>query len=77
MNRVPNCDAADPLPPAKPESVGLSSQRLEQIGVVLRAEIASKTLPSAVVAIARNGKLVYYEAFGMLGESPAGTPWDL
>jgi hypothetical protein len=30
-------------------------------------------LPGAVIAIARKGKLVYYEAFGMLGDS-AGTP---
>jgi CubicO group peptidase (beta-lactamase class C family) len=65
--------AAEPLPPATPESGGLSSQRLEQIGVALRAEIAQKMLPGAVVAIARKGKLVYYEAFGKLGDT-AGSP---
>ncbi len=65
--------AATPLPVAKPESVGMSSQRLQQIGVVLRDRIARKLMPGAVVAIARRGKLVYYEAFGSLGD-PAQTP---
>jgi len=65
--------AAEPLPVAKPESVGLSSRRLDQIGVALRAEIARNTMPGAVVAVARKGKLVYYEAFGKLGDL-AGSP---
>jgi CubicO group peptidase (beta-lactamase class C family) len=65
--------AAEPLPVAKPESVGLSSRRLDQIGVALRAEIARNTMPGAVVAVARKGKLVYYEAFGKLGD-PAESP---
>ena len=56
--------AADPLPPAKPESVGVSSARLQRIGEVLRADIENGRIPGAVVAIARKGKLVYYEAFG-------------
>ena len=63
---------AEPLPVAKPESVGLSSRRLDQIGVALRAEIARNTMPGAVVAVARKRKLVYYEAFGGLGD-PAGS----
>lgn len=65
--------AAEPLPVAKPESVGLSSRRLDQIGAALRAEIARNAIPGAVVAVARKGKLVYYEAFGKLGD-PAGSP---
>ncbi len=65
--------AATPLPVAKPESVGMSSQRLQQIGVALRDRIARKLMPGAVVAIARRGKLVYYEAFGSLGDA-AETP---
>jgi CubicO group peptidase (beta-lactamase class C family) len=53
-----------PLSAAKPEEAGMSSQRLERIGPVLRAEIDKGTMPGAVVAVARKGKLVYYEAFG-------------
>jgi len=71
--KPPRIVAAEPLPIAKPESVGVSSRRLDQIGVALRAEIARNTMPGAVVAVARRGKLVYYEAFGKLGD-PAGSP---
>jgi CubicO group peptidase (beta-lactamase class C family) len=53
-----------PLPRAKPEEAGMSSERLAEIGKVLKADIAHGQLPGAVVAIARKGKLVYYEAFG-------------
>ena len=56
--------AADPLPRAKPEEVGISSARLARIATVLNADIEAGKLPGAVVAIARKGKLVYFEAFG-------------
>jgi CubicO group peptidase (beta-lactamase class C family) len=55
---------AQPLPLAAPESVGLSSQRLQNIDSFFASEIALKRVPGAVVAIARNGKLVYFRAFG-------------
>lgn len=63
----------DPLPRAKPESVGVDSRKLAQIAVALNREIDNKTMPGAVVAIARKGKLVYYEAFGRLDDKSA-TP---
>lgn len=56
--------ADDPLPRARPESVGLSSEKLDRIGNVLRADIERGRLPGAVIAIARKGRLAYYEAFG-------------
>jgi len=58
--------AADqtPLPTATPESVGLSSERLGRIGDRLREDIDNGRIPGAVVAIARRGRLVYFEAFG-------------
>jgi CubicO group peptidase (beta-lactamase class C family) len=56
--------AADPLPRAKPEEVGMSSDRLGLIGRAINAEVAAGQLPGAVVGIARRGKLVYFEAFG-------------
>ena len=55
---------AQPLPTASPESVGFSSQRLQNIDAFFAAEIERKRVPGAVVAIARNGKLVYFKAFG-------------
>jgi len=54
----------DPLPRGKPEEVGLSSERLGEIARVINADVEKGRLPGAVVAIARRGKLVYYEAFG-------------
>ena len=65
--------AADPLPRATPESVGMSSERLARIGQMLRADIDKGRIPGAVVAIARKGKLVYFEAFGYLDKA-AGVP---
>lgn len=56
--------AEDPLPRARPESVGMSSERLARIGPVINAHIEKNHLPGMVVAVARKGRLVYYEAFG-------------
>jgi CubicO group peptidase (beta-lactamase class C family) len=64
--------AADPLPRAKPEAVGMSSERLARIGEAMRAELERGRLPGAVVAVARKGKLVYYQAYGYL-DKDAGT----
>ena len=65
--------ADDPLPRARPASAGISPERLERIGQVLRADIERGRLPGAVIAIARKGRLVYYESFGYL-DKQAGTP---
>ncbi|HEY0705901.1 MAG TPA: serine hydrolase domain-containing protein, partial [Polyangia bacterium] len=61
--------AADPLPRARPDSVGLSSERLGRIKQVLEKDVERGRMPGAVVAIARRGKLVYFEAFGYLDKS--------
>jgi CubicO group peptidase (beta-lactamase class C family) len=55
---------AQVLPSASPETVGLSSERLAQIAKVFGAEVDQGRLPGAVVAVARRGKLVYFEAVG-------------
>jgi CubicO group peptidase (beta-lactamase class C family) len=55
---------AQSLPSASPESVGLSSERLDRIAKVFGAEVDQGRLPGAVVAVARKGKLVYFEAIG-------------
>ncbi len=54
----------DPLPRAKPEEVGLSSERLSEIAKRLNADVEAGRIPGAVIAIARKGKLAYYETFG-------------
>ena len=64
---------ADGPPRATPESVGMSSQRLARIAAALKQDIDNGRMPGAVIAIARRGKLVYYESFGFLDKSK-GTP---
>lgn len=54
-----------PLPKVNPESVGFSSERLNKIDTVFNKGIKENKIPGAVIAIARNGKLVYFKAFGM------------
>ena len=64
---------AQPLPQSRPESVGLSSQRLERIADAMEREIDAERMPGAIVAIARQGKLAYFETFGYL-DREAGVP---
>jgi CubicO group peptidase (beta-lactamase class C family) len=56
--------SADPLPRAKPEEVGMSSERLADIAKTLNADITRGQMPGAVLAVARHGRLAYFEAFG-------------
>ena len=65
--------AEDPLPRAKPEEVGFSSERLARIGETLKADIESGRIPGAVIAIARRGKLVTFDAYGWRDKA-AGIP---
>jgi CubicO group peptidase (beta-lactamase class C family) len=55
--------AAD-LPRAKPEAVGLSSDRLEDIRKVLGARVDAGDFPGYVALVARRGKVAYFEAYG-------------
>jgi CubicO group peptidase (beta-lactamase class C family) len=53
------------LSEASPESVGISSERLARIDSMFNQAIAHDKIPGAVALLARNGKIVYYKAFGM------------
>jgi len=64
---------ADGPPRATPESVGMSSQRLSRIAAALKQDVDNGRMPGAVIAIARRGKLVYFESFGFLDKGK-GTP---
>jgi CubicO group peptidase (beta-lactamase class C family) len=55
-----------PIPPARPEAVGMSSARLAKIRPALEREVAEGRFPGGVVAIARDGRLVHLEAVGYL-----------
>jgi len=56
---------AQGLPTAKPEQVGLSSERLDRVSRALRGEIEAGKIPGAVALVARKGQVVYFEAFGV------------
>lgn len=58
---------------AKPEDVGMSAERLERITTMLESSIAKQEIPGAVALVARNGKIVYWKAFGM-ADNAAGRP---
>jgi CubicO group peptidase (beta-lactamase class C family) len=65
-----------PLPEAKPDDIGFSQQGLSRLDDFFAREIAAKRAPGAVVAIARDGKLVHYKAYGQL-DPTKGTPMPL
>jgi CubicO group peptidase (beta-lactamase class C family) len=62
---LPLAALAQGMPAAQPESLGLSTKRLERIAPALRRDIAAGLIPGAVMLVARHGRLAYFEAFGM------------
>lgn len=56
--------AADPLPRIDPAKAGFSAAGLERIDRFFADEVSRDRIPGAVVAIARQGRLVYYKALG-------------
>jgi len=60
-----------PLPQAKPETIGLSSTRLQRMSDAFRREIDKGTLPGATVMVARHGQIGWFDALGK--QSPAAS----
>ncbi len=58
------CASSGEIPPAAPEAVGLSSEKLRKIGPVMNGMIDRKKLAGAIVAVARNGRLAFLECYG-------------
>jgi CubicO group peptidase (beta-lactamase class C family) len=58
-------EAAPILPRATPETVGMSTDRLQNATAVLRQFVADRKIAGAVAAVARRGKLVYLEPVGL------------
>lgn len=56
--------AAQGLPVVRPQEVGMSAEKLDQIDALVNEAIAGKKMPGAVVLIGRKGKIVYRKAFG-------------
>jgi CubicO group peptidase (beta-lactamase class C family) len=60
-----------PLPQAKPESLGLSSVRLQRLSDAFKREIDKGTLPGAIVMVARRGQIGWFDALGR--QSPTAS----
>ncbi len=57
----------------KPESVGLSSERLDRIGGVVQKDIDDKRIAGAVSLVMRHGQVAWFKAQGM-SDREAGKP---
>jgi CubicO group peptidase (beta-lactamase class C family) len=62
-----------PLSEATPESQGMSADRLARIDSVFIQAVDRGEIPGAVALVARNGKIVYYKAFGMADNQSGKT----
>lgn len=54
-----------------PESVGLSTPRLERVSQLMRTTVDEKKMAGMVVLVARKGQIAYFENFG---QADAGKP---
>ncbi|MBP7050384.1 MAG: beta-lactamase family protein [Phycisphaerae bacterium] len=57
--------AAQGLPKVSPKSVGLSQDRLDRITAVMQKHVDEGLLAGAVAAVAREGKVAYFQCVGM------------
>lgn len=55
------------LPAVKPEEVGISSDRLNQIKPVIQRYVDENKLPGLITMVARHGKVVCFEKYGLMG----------
>jgi len=52
------------LPHAKPEQIGLSTNRLQRMSDAFKREVDKGTLPGATVLVARRGQIGWFDAIG-------------
>jgi CubicO group peptidase (beta-lactamase class C family) len=57
---------AQDLPAGKPESLGLSSERLDRIGRAVQHDIDDKRIAGAVTLVIRHGHVVWFKSQGMM-----------
>src|SRR5262249_62424399 len=58
------CSLAQDLPTAKPETVGLSSERLDRISAAVQKSIDDKRIAGAVTLVVRRGHAAWFKAQG-------------
>src|SRR6266700_759816 len=60
-----------PLPQAKPESLGLSSVRLQRMSDAFKRDIDKGTTPGVTIMVARRGQIGWFDALGR--QNPAAS----
>lgn len=68
---------AQGLPQAKPEDVGMASERLALLDVLINGALARQDFPGAVLLVARKGRTVWRKAYGQSQRIPEGRPMDV
>jgi CubicO group peptidase (beta-lactamase class C family) len=58
--------AAASLPTARPEEVGLSTERLQRIHEMVMRHVEARDISGAVTMVARRGRVVHFEAHGLM-----------
>jgi CubicO group peptidase (beta-lactamase class C family) len=53
-------------PTARPDEVGLSPERLKRVAELVQRHIAARSFSGAVTLVARNGRIAYHEAQGLM-----------
>jgi len=76
MNAQPSARHASapqtpPLPQAKPESLGLSSVRLQRMSDAFKRDIDKGTTPGVTIMVARRGQIGWFDALGR--QNPAAS----
>ncbi|MDP6637525.1 MAG: serine hydrolase domain-containing protein [Phycisphaerae bacterium] len=56
---------AGEIPQAKPESVGMSSAKLAKVSAAVGKMVDDKKIAGAITIVARKGKIVHFETYGM------------
>ena len=67
------CALAQDLSTAKPEAVGLSSDRLERIATAVQRDIDDKRIAGAVTLVVRHGKVAWFKSQGMMDREAGKT----
>ena len=52
------------LETATPEEMGMDSKKLQRVDDIINAAIGKKEIPGAVIAVVKDGKMVYKKAYG-------------
>lgn len=65
------------LPEAKPEQVGIATERLHRIRETMQRHIAEHNIMGAVTLVTRKGRLVHHEAHGEMDKNAMFRIWSM